>query len=235
MTKLPLVQVVSYEAIERILSARRLEAYRLRSDEPLEAVFGRYRWNVALCVALYPALGLLEVAFRNSVHIAITALCGTAMWYDGGILLSREQDAVNRVKEELNRQKKPEEPDRIVAELTFGFWSSLLSGHYEQRLWTKLLRRVFPHMPKRRRHRGEAARRFHDLRLLRNRVSHHEPIYKQHNLLQRYDEIEEAIGWIEPAALRMLPIGESFRDVLARGDSFYSYSVDLDAGRTGAQ
>lgn len=38
-------------------------------------------------------------------------------------------------------------PAKIVAELTLGFWVSLLNSEYERLLW-KDLRRAFPYMPK---------------------------------------------------------------------------------------
>ena len=38
-------------------------------------------------------------------------------------------------------------PSKIIAELTLGFWVSLLNAEYELLLW-KHLRRAFPYMPK---------------------------------------------------------------------------------------
>ena len=43
-------------------------------------------------------------------------------------------------------------PSKIVAELTLGFWVSLLNSEYERLLW-KDLRRAFPFMPKKERNR----------------------------------------------------------------------------------
>ena len=50
-----------------------------------------------------------------------------------------------------------------------------------------------------------------------NRVSHHEPNYKSKSLAQQYDNIEEAIGWMVPSLLTLLPIGEGFETIFARG------------------
>lgn len=180
-------QEISPAAVKRALSEPRLAAYVRHPGEPLRAVLGRYRWNLALCMSLYPALGLLEVALRNN----------------------------------LREQNKPEDPDRLVAELTFGFWTSLLSRDYERRLWPKLLIPVFPLMPKRERVRSKVADRLKRIRWLRNRISHHEPIYRLEKPTELYGDLLEAISWLAPALLHMLPVGESFGDIDARSSIPY--------------
>ncbi len=69
---------------------------------------------------------------------------------------------------------------QIVAELTFGFWTTLLSQPYHQRVWapdrTALIRAVFPHLPPVPNNRQAVHQRYNDLRFMRNRIMHHEPI-----------------------------------------------------------
>jgi hypothetical protein len=161
MADLRRTQGISPAALLSALSEPRLEAYQLRADEPLEAAIGRYMWNIALCRSFYPALHLLEVTLRNNLHRVVTVHCGTAEWYDRrpSVLTLHEQEAIVKAKAELGRQRKPEEPDRVVAELSFGFWTSLLGKNYEQKLWPKLLCLMFPHMPRRQRTRANVADR----------------------------------------------------------------------------
>jgi len=210
---------ISWAAATRGLSEARLTAYRTHPAEPFEVVLGRYRWNAELSMALYPALGLLEVTLRNTLHRAVAGLHGTDAWYDlgPGVLAEWEQKSVALAKDELRKQRKPDEPGRVVAELNLGFWVSLLSTNYEQRLWPKLLKTAFPYLPRSTRTRATVAGRFQEIRRLRNRVSHHEPIYKSKSLAQQYDNIEEAIGWMVPSLLTLLPIGEGFETIFARG------------------
>jgi hypothetical protein len=216
-------QGISLAALESALSEPRLNAYRLDADEPVEAVIGRYRWNIALSMSFYPALHLLEVTLRNNLHRVMSAHHGTSAWYEltPPVLTPGDQGTIMKAKGELKKQQKPEEPGRLVAELSFGFWTSLLGTGYEQKLWPRLLGAVFPHMPRRQRTRSNVARRFHHIRHLRNRVSHHEPIYKLKNLAQRYGEIQEALGWLSPTPLHLLPIGADFRDVHTHGSALY--------------
>lgn len=103
---------------------------------------------------------------------------------------------VASAKQKLAEVGKPLEADRIVAELNFGFWSNLLNRPYEQQqvLWPTLLRAVFPYAPARFRNRPALSRRFNEIRQLRNRIFHHEPIWDTPNLLQSHANIIEAIG-----------------------------------------
>ncbi|WP_203923445.1 hypothetical protein [Rugosimonospora africana] len=68
--------------------------------------------------------------------------------------------------------------DDVVAELQFGFWTSLLSNHrgsqYGRLLWVPTLHRSFPHYHGRRR---DLHDNYEAMRLLRNRIMHHEPIH----------------------------------------------------------
>lgn len=221
-------QAISQAVLKRALSAARLEAYQLYPDEPWKDVLGRYRWNDALCMSLYPILGLLEVTLRNNLHGAITGLYGTAAWYDlvPAVLTDREINSVTEAKAQLRRQNKPEEPNRIVAELNFGFWTSLMSSVYERPFWQRILVQAFPLMRNRERTRSKIADRLKVLRLLRNRVSHHEPICRMTNLVQIHDELLATISWLAPPLHQLLPIGESFLDIYARGPAAYEIPIN---------
>jgi hypothetical protein len=90
---------------------------------------------------------------------------------------------VTEAKSKLTDASKSITPGRIVAELNLGFWTSLFNAYYEQkgasdpRLWPRLLLAVVPRMPRRQRTRRNLVRYLNDIRALRNRVFHHEPIW----------------------------------------------------------
>lgn len=89
-------------------------------------------------------------------------------------------------------------PERILTELSFGFWRFLLAKRYERTLWEFSLRHGFPHLARqRRRDIAEPVERLHKLR---NRVAHHEPIYKR-DLLQDVADARTVLGAVSPAAL----------------------------------
>jgi len=175
----------------------------LGGDGESEAI-AKYCWNVGLSEALYPTLQTLEVALRNSIHQAASASYNNCLWFDdpSSPLLRFEREAVEAVKCILNRRHKPIEDGRVVAELNFGFWTSLFNRRYEQVFWPRMLKRAFPHMPRRIRTRRNLSNRFNDIRKLRNRVFHHERIIHMQDLPRVHTEIIEAIGWISPVLQR---------------------------------
>jgi hypothetical protein len=65
--------------------------------------------------------------------------------------------------------------DDVVAQLTFGFWISLISGRYHRSLWIPTLHRVFLGAT-----RGVLHEDFQKILSLRNRIMHHEPIHHRH-------------------------------------------------------
>lgn len=113
----------------------------------------------------------------------------------------------------------------VIAELSFGFWASLLDRRYEQVLWPRLLRAVFPFVPRRNRTRQALSRRIQALRVLRNRVFHYEPIWHWHDLKNQHSQLVEAIGWVAPAAATLLAVVDRFPDVHARGQGSWDKAV----------
>ncbi|MGI5835784.1 MAG: hypothetical protein ACOX87_04740, partial [Chloroflexota bacterium] len=154
-----------FSSFRQIISVERFESYRRSDTEEDIDILACYLWNLALCEALYPCLQGLEVALRNSINIAATEAFGNHHWFDcPSILKSREQAKVADVKARLRQKPGPINIGRVVAELNFGFWTSLLDARYEQILWPKLLKPAFPHMPNRLRTRKALSGRLNHIR-----------------------------------------------------------------------
>jgi len=112
----------------RALSHERLSAYAQRATEQgNRTLFAHYAWNMALSESLYPVLQALEVLLRNTIDNAARDHFRRADWYDDPKLIRHPNDisSIDKAKRILNRQNKPLEPGRIIAELNFGFWTSL--------------------------------------------------------------------------------------------------------------
>ncbi len=133
------------------------------------------------------------------------------------LLRTQDAAAIQKVRDGLTRKRKPHDPDRIIAALNFGFWTSLLDRAYERQLWPRLLAQVFPSMPRTLRTRQRLASRFNQIRRLRNRVFHHEPIWHWRDLPQQPAEILEAIRWLEPALEELADLIERFATVHTTG------------------
>ena len=100
-------------------------------------------------------------------------------WFDDVEIIHHrhEVDALEKARTKLRRERKRPDVGRIIAELNFGFWTSLLDRRYEQVLWPAMIKQVFPHMPRRQRTRVNLVERFNEVRQLRHRIFHHESIW----------------------------------------------------------
>lgn len=83
-----------------------------------------------------------------------------------------------------------------MAELTLGFWVSLLNSEYERTLW-QALRRAFPYMPRQERKRRNVSAPLNLFRRFRNRIFHNESICWNLNRVEEiHAEILKVIGWM---------------------------------------
>ncbi|MDQ1830087.1 hypothetical protein [Massilia scottii] len=122
----------------------------------------------------------------------------------GDPAFARQTSEVTGAKDKLHRRGEIGTPDKIVAELAFGFWRSLFNGVYTTVVW-KDLRLVFPRCPKALRKRQAVSSALNQMRDLRNRVFHHEPlIWLTPDLPDWHAKGMEVIGWIDPQLLLWL-------------------------------
>jgi hypothetical protein len=156
-----------------------------------------YEYNVQLSEVLYGLLHGLEVTVRNAEHHALTASYGRADWYDVALLSNYWRDQVAKAKAKPGAAGKP---GKVVAELTFGFWIDLLQQSNHRSLWVG--RQLHTAFPNARRHRRLIHERLKNIQLLRNRISHHEPVLTGGNALYNGDgvitlpEVHECIEWV---------------------------------------
>lgn len=221
----------SVHLIRQAISDQRLDAYRItEADDDLD-LLERYVWNMALSEALYPVLQSLEVTLRNTVHRAIGNAVGTDTWFDAGLLAEPEVRQIAEARAKLAVKRKPDEPDRVVAELNFGFWTSLFNDRYEHVLWRsnpkigdagKLIKTAFPNLEPRLRTRAKIGARVNTIRQrLRNRIFHHEPIWNMHSLPALHVELHAILGWINPAMLELVKRIDRFPEVYGQGSRPY--------------
>ena len=228
----PDVKTFSYtdetlDELETALSHERLSTYLDAAGGDRERTIRLHAWNTAVSAAFYGPLQGLEVALRNAMHRRLAERYGPA-WYDHpGAGLDR--GAVGRTagaRSELARDGRGDDPPRIVAALSFGFWVSLLGpggrteagrkANYEMTLWRPALRGAFAHratLTRRQAHRPLDA-----LRILRNRVAHHEPIFAR-DLTADHERVLDVAGWISPAVRTWIEHHSRAPDVIeaARG------------------
>ncbi|WP_344915203.1 Abi family protein [Azospirillum formosense] len=196
------------------VSPERMSRYLAWADGDLARSEELYAINTAISEALYTPLQMLEVALRNRCHTVLSVEFGP-YWFDQfGVLLTQYQIA--RVLEAkvglvLDMPKALRAtpavadkltPGRIVAALTFGFWTAFFGTVYENTLWRRCLHKITMNPPPRLK-RSVLSTEFTAIRLLRNRVAHHEPVL-YFDLKGRHDRILEVTGWLLPSAAKWI-------------------------------
>ncbi|HEV2189928.1 MAG TPA: hypothetical protein VGR70_22155 [Stellaceae bacterium] len=186
--------------METALSKERLDTYRelLPAGATFIDVIGIYNANTAISEALIGSIQIMEISVRNSIHRQIARTYGID-WYVGNKL-----NLDNDTPETLSQ--------KIVSELTLGFWTNLFKRQYEDPLWRKTLRFAFPHVggPLTR---GQVHQTLDKLRRLRNRISHHEQILK-YDLNVYYNSIIDLVSWVSPVTAIWLSHHNRFYDVM---------------------
>lgn len=244
---------INFTDIEKHISPARLSSYRsLNPSGTTEETIGLYYWNKAVSAAFFPAIQCLEVSLRNAIHIAATAHFSNTTWYDplvtgianelyskgklgfNYILNKREKSESEKklaeAKTKLRKSRKTETPSGIIAELSFGFWVTLLNAqcedfHKHTKLWPDLTSTVFPNSPS---ERSFLFHKYRNINDIRNRLSHHEPIWKSgsatnlHSAIAyaaaQYDEVMTCIGYISADRRDYLSqsyIGKEFKRLLS--------------------
>jgi len=193
------------KAIEQIFSHDRLAPYLQRHDNSFNQAIEHYKANIEISETFYPLLAILEVGLRNQMDYQLTRKFTTEAWYNENSfikIVSRFQiDRITDARNSILREKKEVTPGKIISELSFGFWTSLLDSRFEKSLW-KNLRLSFPNCPKQIRQRKTMSSKFNGIRKLRNRIFHHEPVTWNIAVIKNYrDEIIEAIDWLDKGLL----------------------------------
>lgn len=207
--------MITIQELTSVLSPARLGAYSLGADADSSDAVARYLWNSHLCARFQPALHALEVTLRNALFDASEAHVNTTgrtygsvqCWLDvhPPLLDNRAVSAVTEAKRLLGN--RPHTPGRLIAKMSFGFWTSLFHRPYEHgnkngpQLWPRLIPTVFPNITRKFANRQAIADKLKSIREFRNRIAHHEPIWDR-PILIHHSEILEVLGWMSYPAMK---------------------------------
>lgn len=214
--------------IERTISFARLSRYvRAASGDQTKAL-NLYEDNLAISEALFGFLHGLEVAVRNSLHNKMTNDLGGTDWLRDGLALPWRTiprlsftAPMNGMINDARRTAGTGTPiGKVIAELPFGFWPSLISSQFHA-LWSVSLHKAFPHahVPRRAVH-----WRLEVIRRLRNRIAHHEPILTSRNEVYTgfaaqstitLPHLLQCVEWISPATAQWMTACTRYNQAVA--------------------
>jgi hypothetical protein len=188
-----------HDDLEVALSLERFSRYSTWAGGDRIRAIELYTLNTRISEALYTPLQTLEVALRNRVHSVMTAARHETWFNDENFLTGDKQpEHLAKAIRDIESERREPTPGRIVAALTFGFWTAMLGASYED-LWQQTLHSIG------RKKNGKGLRRkdfsapLTPIRMLRNRIAHHEPIIAW-DLAKHHAKIVEMTEWLSPAA-----------------------------------
>lgn len=85
----------------------------------------------------------------------------------------------------------------VIAELAFKFWVNLFTARFDRRLWNKHLQSTFPNLPASlplTLARQTIHQDLDQIRKLRNRIAHHEPIFLR-DIHEDHTRVNRLIAW----------------------------------------
>jgi hypothetical protein len=174
-------------AISACLSVPRMSTYLAAcrpdpSEDVTVAALRLYRWNVELSAALMVPIHLCEITVRNAASDAIEAVYGARWPWSPGLrqALTNPLHGYRPRQDLIETASAHSTAGKVIAELKFAFWESIFTSRHDTRLWGTHLRRVFPNADQTisvEQVRGDVRARLGYIRILRNRIAHHEPIF----------------------------------------------------------
>ncbi len=166
----------------RYISEKRLENYKN---------FDEYKQNICLSQKYYILLSVFEISLRNAIDFYFTSKFSED-WLESSVLHNDTKKRVEEAKNKIIQRKEEVTHDKITAELSFGFWTSLFRKSYTNILRIKDIESIFSNLPPREKkliNRNILDKKLNNIRKFRNRVFHYEKIINKPN----YDSIENEL------------------------------------------
>lgn len=176
------------QAVKASLSSPRIATYEksvVVSGADIEpAAVDLYNWNTQISGAFLAPLHICEVVIRNSISDALTAVYGLR-WPWSPVFeasLSSPLHGYNPRRDLRDARTGQPTTGKAIPELKFVFWQRMFTGRHDVRIWAAHLRTVLPNLDPGKsvaQLRTEIYADLEHVRFLRNRIAHHEPIFRR--------------------------------------------------------
>lgn len=204
-----------------IISAPRFATYLQAMANDRVKALELYEWNLSLSAALIVPLQVCEVAVRNGVAEAIERVHGANWPWNNGFIRSlprpRGPFRYNPANDLQTCAASLPTTGKVIAELKFAFWETLFTVGQDSRIWNPHFRACFPGAPLAQtiaQCRATAHADLRIIRLLRNRIAHHEPVFTR-NIADDYQRIHDMIAWRSQVAAAWMDGKQSVLALLA--------------------
>lgn len=219
---------MKYKKVVRLYSNSRVAKYYRATNRNKNKAVMLYFANMKIAQAFHPLLSSFEVILRNQLHYALAHHFSDGNWIinqKAGFMIAPSLTYTNKrtkkkvtndyiLKEVLKAEKKIAErgvrvtTGRVIAEQTLGFWNSFYETHHYA-LLAGVPCRIFKKLPS-----GYGRKEINDIivqvRELRNRINHNEPICFVNRKCDfsyvrcMYAIISDFLTWIDPEIMPSL-------------------------------
>lgn len=208
---------VDFQRIQQGFTTYHFQIYLSAAGGDFADALELYQLNIQLCEAMYPCLHIMEMSLRNSIHIVLSAQYGQN-WFSGSELVmdDYEQEEIDKTIRKLSSRGRDEpSPDRVISEMTLGFWKSLIEKKsYENSIWKPCCRKIFVAAKAKELDVKKIRPKIKDIHRLRNQVFHHECICLREKYLRNtYETINQLVFWLNPELFTWLRKFDRFRTI----------------------
>jgi hypothetical protein len=180
--------------IMSLITDARLSSYKETDIDCIDILIQRYLFNIEVCEAFYPILSLFEITLRNSICNTIDKVITKDFLLQEAnrrnILTENDHKNLLKTVERLKNNGMKITNDRLVSEMTLGFWIHLCTKNYKTKLWDKkgFFESVFPNYKpvNQLKSIGMLQNELLKVLKLRNRIFHHEIIINSKISLKDY-------------------------------------------------
>jgi hypothetical protein len=189
-------------AIRQALSFARIGTFETAVkivDNADSRALGLYAWNARISAALLAPLHICEVVIRNAVSDAVEKVYGPRWPWQIGFeqSLPSPRTGYNPQRDLQNARSHAPTTGKAIPELKFVFWQKMFTSRHDQRLWEPYLRQILPNLGPSKtvsQLRQEIYDDLEQIRYLRNRIAHHEPVFAR-NLTNDLEKIVALIAF----------------------------------------
>lgn len=186
--------IETIQSVKNALSATRISTYEnaVITTSDSSSALKLYAWNAQVSGALLTPLHICEVVIRNAVSDALTSVYGDSWaWQESFVRSLKNKGAYNPRQDLLKTRDNASTIGKLIPEMKFVFWQKMFISSHDNRLWNRHLMTTFPNLDSTKsiaQLRTDIYNELEEIRTLRNRIAHHEPIFTR-NLENDFQKI----------------------------------------------
>lgn len=194
---------VDRDDVRTLLGTATLKAFTSPGRDLFDAL-ELLEWNLYANGALLETVAMVELIVRMAIDRTLSDWAkqrSAVHWLQLIELDGQMHQVVSRARTKaMGKKKNPRKLDEVPLHLPFGFWRYLVTPRRHTSLWVPALHRAFPYGAEELTTRRECVSKdLETLVSLRNRVAHHDPIFRR-NLFHDYEAALRVTRAVHPSA-----------------------------------